>query len=203
MAPRKRLGLPHSWGTVAGQKLMVVPALALIYGGAVVALLGAGFSPSDVDGITRYRTVYDELASLNPSAWSQATTVAIAVSGLVGLIVLVALGWSQRLIPHVTRSGVVLRDEEDGRTTVSPRAVERAVELAARHDGIRDAKATLGEDDLHLVLHASKPALIPDALRHAKASATTALERAGLPGAPGVRVTVTRFTPASRSELLK
>lgn len=201
--PRQRLGLTHSWATTLGQKVMIVPAAALVYGGAVVLALGAGVKPGDVNSVTGFETVYDRLGALDPANWSQTVTIAVAVAGLLGLVVLLALGWAQRLIPHVTRSAFVLREEDDGRTTVSPRAIERAVELAARHPGVRAAKATLGDDDVHLMLHARRADLIPDVLAEAKTRATAALRQAGLDDATHVSVTVTRFTPASKSELLK
>lgn len=202
--PRQRIGLTHTWATTVGQKLMVVPAVALIYGGGVVLALGAGLAPADLDGITGYRTVVDRLGALDPADWSSGVSIGVAVAGLLGLLVFMALGWAQRLIPHVTRAELVLRDDEAGRTTVSPRAIERAVEIAAsRHDGVRAAKATLGDGDVTVALHARRADAIPDLLAQAKTQARTALEHAGLTDATGVRVAVTRFTPASTSELLK
>ncbi|MBJ7471376.1 MAG: hypothetical protein JHD16_08730 [Solirubrobacteraceae bacterium] len=201
--PRKRLGLRHSWATTLGQKVMVVPALALIYSGAVILALAAGVAPAEVNAVSGYQWVYERLGALDPADWSTATRAVVAAAGVVGLIVLVALGWAQRLIPHVTRTSLTLRDEADGRTTVSPRAIERAVEIAARHAGVRDAKATLDEDDLQIALHARRADLIPEVLRTTKTRAQSAIEQAGLPDSTAVRVTVTRFTPASRTELLK
>lgn len=201
--PRQRLGLTHTWATTVGQKLMIVPAAALLYCGGVVLALGAGASPSDVDSVTGYRTVHDQLGALDPSAWSNSVVIAIAVAGVLGGALLAMLGWAQRVIPHVTRSAIVLRDEADGVTTVSPRAAERIVEMAARHDGVRAAKATLGEGDVHLVLNARRPELIPDVLEQTRARSTSALTRAGLTDLTAVRVTITRFTRPSKKELLR
>jgi hypothetical protein len=202
MMPRQRLGLTHSWATTLGQKLMVVPAVALLYGGAVVLALGAGVAPRDVDAITGYETVYERLGALDPANWSQGVTIGVAIAGLLGFLVLVRLGWAQRLIPHVTRAALVLREEDDGTTTVSPRAVERAAEIAARHPGVKAVKATLGEGDLHLAVHARRAELIPEVLQHARSGASRALEQAGLTDIDDVRVAVTRFTPASKKERL-
>lgn len=201
--PRQRLGLTHTWATTLGQKLMIVPGIALIYGGGVVLALGAGIAPDSLNSAIGYQSVYERLGALDPANWSGGVTIAVAVGGLLGLGLLMALGWAQRLIPHVTRSALVLREEDDGRTTVSPRAIERAVEIAARQEGVRAAKATLGEDEVHVALHARRAELIPDLLLRTKARATAALEQSGVGATNDVRVTVTRFTPATKSELLK
>lgn len=200
--PRQRLGLTHTWRTTLGQKLMVVPALALVYGGAVVLALGAGVSPADVDSVTAYRTVQDRLGALDPANWSQGVSIGVAVAGILGLLLLLALGWAQRLIPHVTRAELVLREEDDGRTTVSPRAIERIAEIAARGPGVKAAKATLGDDDLAIALHANRGDLIPELLPGARTRAHAALRQAGLPDTSALRVAVTRFTAASKKDLL-
>lgn len=199
--PRQRLGLPHGLLTTIGQKLMLLVGLALIWGGGVVVLLAAGVAPADVQSITGHRTVYDELAALGPARWDDTTATLIAIAGVVALVVLLALGWAQRITPHLARTDLVLTDDELGQVTVNPRAIERAAEIAAgRGAAVHAVRARLGEDEMTITIHARGADEIPDTLRGAQRRVRAALQDAGTPQ-PTVRVVVTRFTAPSTRDL--
>jgi hypothetical protein len=199
--PRQRLGLPSGVLTTIGQKLMLLVGLALIWGGAVVALLAAGVAPADVQGVTGYRTVYDELAAVGPATWDDTTAIVIAVAGVVLFVALLALGWAQRITPHLARTDLVLTDDDLGVVTVDPRAIERAAEIAAgRGAAVHAVRARLGEDGMSITIHARGAAEIPDTLRGAQQRVRAALQDAGTPQQT-VRVVVTRFTAPSTREL--
>jgi hypothetical protein len=148
-----------------------------------------------------YRDVYDELAAVGPASWDDTTAAIVAVAGVVLFVVLVLLGWAQRITPHLARTDVVLTDDELGLVTVSPRAIERAAEVAAgRGAAVHAVRARLGEDGMTVTVHARGAAEIPDTLRGARDRVRTALQDAGTPQQT-VRVVVTRFTAPSTREL--
>ena len=199
--PRQRLGLPSGVLTTVGQKLMLLVGLALIWGGAVVLLLAAGVAPADVQTFTGFRTVYDQLASVGPAGWDETTAAIIAVAGVVLFLLLLVLGWAQRITPHLARTDVVLTDDELGTVTVNPRAIERAAEVAAgRGAAVHAVRARLGEDEMTITIHASGADQIPDTLRGARERVQAALQDAGTPQQT-VRVVVTRFTAPSTRDL--
>lgn len=199
--PRQRLGLPGGVLTTLGQKLMVLVGLALVWGGAVVVLLAAGVAPADVQTYTGWRTVYDELAALGPASWDDTTAIVVAVVGVVLFLVLLRLGWAQRITPHLARTDEVLRDDELGTVTVDPRAIERAAEIAAgRGAAVHAVRARLGEDELTVTIHARGADEIAETLRGAQQRVRAALQDTGTPE-QSVRVVVTRFTAPSTRDL--
>ncbi|WP_026910472.1 hypothetical protein [Patulibacter minatonensis] len=201
--PRQRLGLPHGILTTIGQKLMVLLGLALVWGGGVVLALAAGAAPRDVDAWTGYRTVQREIGGFGPANWPDGTALAIAVGTVVLAVALLVLGWAQRLTPHLARTDVVLADRPEGRTTVSPRAIERAAEVAARREpGLHAVRARLGDDELTITVHARGADVLPELLRGVQRRATAALVEGGVPQ-QSVRVVVTRFTAPSAREQLR
>lgn len=199
--PRQRLGLPSGILTTVGQRLMLLLGLALVWGGAVVVLLAAGVAPGDVQSVTGYRTVYDELAALGPPNWDRTTAAIVAVAGVLAFVVLLALGWAQRITPHLARTELVLTDDDLGTITVNPRAIERAAEVAAaRGAAVHAVRARLGDDELTVTIHARGAAELADTLRGARQRVQSALQDAGTPQQT-VRVVVTRFTAPSTRDL--
>ncbi len=204
MAPRRRAALPDGVLTTIGQKLMLIPALALVYGGVVLLALASGTSGDALDRWTGAQWVYDQLSLVDPARWSQQTAIMVGVSALVGALLLFALGWAQRLVPHLTRREVELAHGELGETTVNPRAFERAVESAALEQRmVRGAKATFGDDGIELQLHTTATSTLPDLVRETQRRARAALATAGLGDHIPVTVTVTRRSSLSRSETLR
>lgn len=204
MTPRKRTGLPSGFATTLGQKLMFVIALGLIYGGVVALALAAGVSGRDLEQFTGAGWLQDELASIDLASWSQSTTIAVAIGGVVLAALCVRLAWAQRLVPQRTRLAHELETDGVGRTTVQPRAIERAAELASTEDpGVRAAKATLTADEITVHLHVRDAERLPDLLRAAKSRTTAALSAAGMADDVDVRLTVTRYSTPSRTELLR
>lgn len=199
--PRQRLGLPSGILTSIGQRLMLLLGLALIWGGAVVVLLAAGVAPADVQSATGYRTVYDELAALGPARWDRTTAAVVAMAGVLVSVALLTLGWGQRITPHRARTELVLTDDALGTTTVHPRAIERAAEVAAaRGAAVHAVRARLGDDELTVTIHARGADQLADTLRGAQQRVRSALQDAGTPQQT-VRVVVTRFTAPSTRDL--
>jgi hypothetical protein len=180
---------------------MLPVGLALVWGGAVVVLLAAGVAPDDVQSWTGYRTVHDELGSVGPADWDTTTAAIVAVVGVLAFLVLVRLGWAQRVTPHLERTAHVLTDDELGVVTVNPRAIERAAEVAAaRGAAVHAVRARLGDDGITVTIHARDAEGLPGTLRGAQARVRAALQDAGTPQQT-VRVLVTRFTAPSTRDL--
>lgn len=204
MAPRRRAALPDGALTTLGQKLMVLPALAVVYSGIVLLALAAGASGASLDRWTGAGWVYEQLSLVDPARWSQQTAIIVGVAAIVSAGLLLVLGWAQRLVPHRTRREVELAHGELGETTVHPRAFERAVESAALEQAaVRGARATFGDDGIALQLHTSATTTLPDLLRETQQRARAALATAGLGDHIPVTVTVTQRTSLSRSETLR
>jgi hypothetical protein len=201
--PRQRLGLPHGVLTSIGRRLMALVGLVLIWGGGVVLALTAGAAPRDVDAWSGYRTVQREIGAFGPANWPDTTALVIAIGAVLLASVLLVLGWAQRLTPHLARTDVVLADLPEGRTTVSPRAIERAAEVAARREpGLHAVRARLGDDELTITVHARGADVLPELLRGVQRRATVALTEGGVPQ-KSVRVVVTRFSAPSTREQLR
>jgi hypothetical protein len=85
--------------------------------------------------------------------------------------------------------------ENRGVTMVAPRAVERAVEVAARsHPSVDDALGRYGTDELALSVTLGPRGDAPAALRAVREAARSSLQDHGLPLAP-VHVTLTKHHP--------
>ncbi len=183
---------------------MLVPALALIYGGAVAVALSAGVSGSDLSRWTGVDEAYRRVAALDPASWSTTTSAIIAATGIVLALALLRLAWAQRLVPQRVRHAVDLEGSGPGTTTVRPRAIERAAEVAASRDpGVREAKASLGDDAMTVHLHVLDAQRLPELLQDAERSTRTALRDAGIGEDVPIQLTVTRFSAPSRTELLR
>lgn len=204
MAPRRRAALPDGALTTVGQKLMVIPALAIAYSGIVLLALAGGASGAALERWTGAGWVYEQLSLVDPARWSQQMAIIVGVGALVGAVLLFTLGWAQRLVPHLTRREVELTHGELGETTVNPRAFERAVESAALEQAsVRGARATFSDEGIQLQLHATATSTLPELLRETQQRARAALATAGLGDHIPVTVTVTRRSSLSRSETLR
>ena len=128
MIVRRRVRIARGRGSRVGIVLAGLLALGVAwYAGAAVAL-GLGAAPATIDALTGYRSVVAWLAG--PHVPSVATRAIVAAAGLVVFVVLARLALAQVPRPRVPRSPVVLEHAARGTTTVSPRAIERAVECA-------------------------------------------------------------------------
>lgn len=203
MTPRQQLALPTGLATTLGQKFMLIPALALMYGGAVAIARSAGLRGPDLERWTGVSSVVTQVGALNPSTWDQTVAAVVVAAGLVLFPLLLWLAWAQRLVPQRVRHAIDLATHGPGVTSVRPRAVERAAEVAASHDpGIRQARAALTDDGMTIHLHVRDAARLADLLREAEVRAQDALLDAGISDVP-LRLAVTRFSAPSRTELLR
>ncbi|HEY0277281.1 MAG TPA: hypothetical protein VGC32_03330 [Solirubrobacterales bacterium] len=151
--PRQRLRIEGSGlATALGRALVVAVALALVWYGAMLVLLAFKVDPATVDDLCGYRTAFDYLAGLGPDDISgTARALAAAIGLLVGIPCLL-LAWRGLPQPRLTRHPVTLPDAATGVTEIQPRAIERAIEVAAAADPRVTGVRAIYEDGGILVL---------------------------------------------------
>lgn len=200
--PRQRLRT-DSWALsrLAARILAVAFALALAYGGAVVALLALGVSPSSVDNVSGYQTLYDSLADITAGDITDRIRLIAGVAGLAMFVLLGLLAWGAVPRPYLDRSDTRIADDEQGYVNVSARALERAVEGAALEArAVTGARARCGADRITVDITARGAADVPATLAGVRERARESLRRHELPPQP-IDCTLTALDRKNRREL--
>jgi hypothetical protein len=161
-----------------------------------VGLLTVGVAPHDVDAATGYARVHDAVTGITDQDVQDPTVrVAVGLGGLALAGVFAAMARAQLPRPTLARGALQLGDDERGLTVVAPRAVERAVEVAAtRHPAVASALGRYGADELSLDVTVGKPRDPAGTLRAVREAARGSLREHGLPETP-VHVTLTKHDP--------
>jgi hypothetical protein len=184
-----------------GLLLLVPVALALIWYGAMLVALAVKVSPGAVNAISGYREAYDFLAGLEAGDITRTVRLITALAGLAAFLVFSFLAWKLLPRPYLARGDLTLGEDRLGTSTVEPRAVERAVEVAAReHPSVGDAMARYGDDGVEVDVDLARARDVPGTLREVQRSAREALRRHDLPEVP-VSVTLTGLERQRRREL--
>jgi hypothetical protein len=186
---------------VLADTLVVVFALGLVWGGAMLVALACKAAPGTIDSLSGYRTAYRYLASLQPSDITPATREVSAVAGAVAAVIFGCLAWRAIPRPYLARGDLRLAADERGSVDVSPRAIERAVESAAlEHAAVTSARARYGTDDLTLDVAAARAGGLGETLQDVQRRARDSLARHELPPL-SVNVTLVRLDRKHRREL--
>jgi hypothetical protein len=186
---------------ICADGVVVIFALALVWGGAMLVLLAFKASPGTIDGLSGYRTVYDHLATLEPQDISASTRLTAAIGGLVACLTFGYLTWRAIPRPYLARSDLRLAEDERGAVDVGARAIERAAEIAALdHAAVAAARARYGTDDLTVDISANGADALAATLHDVHTRARESLEHHELPQLP-VHVTLVRFERKNRREL--
>jgi len=198
---RQRLRARTSWLVYLADALLVVVALALFWYGLMAVLLAIKVEPDTVNDISGYRDIYDFFAGLDADDIGTTVRIVVGLAGT-GLFFLCGwLAWKEIPRPYFARSEAHLGDDERGTVEVGPRAIERAVELAALDDpSVTAATARFGSDDLALDVDVRRARGVPETLRDVQQRARASLSRHGLPDVP-VDVTLTGYERKTRREL--
>lgn len=202
MRPRQRLRLRRSAVTVIGQLVAAVLGLGLLWGAAVVGALAAGVDHATVASFTGYDAVHRALSDISSTdVQRDRVRLAVGLGGLAAAILLGLMARAQLPAPRLARGSVELEDGVRGRTTVAPRAVERAAESAAvQQHAVQSAAGRWSADTLALDVTVERADDLPRVLRSVRNAAREALEIHGLPAA-AVDVTLTKFDAAQGREL--
>ena len=201
MTIRQRLRGRSSPLAFLGLLLLVPLALALIWYGAMLVALAFKTSPETVNAASGYRDAYDFLAGLEAGDVSDRIRLIAGLSGLGAFVIFGLLAWKQVPRPYLARGDLTLSDDGRGTSTVEPRAVERAAEVAARADpSVSDATARHGEDGIDVDIDVRRAGDVVETLRRVQHRVGEALHRHGLPDVP-ISVTLTGFDRQRRREL--
>ena len=189
---RQRIRADRSPLAYVGRLLLILLCLGLVWYGLMLVLLALKFSPDTVNRVSGYRSVYDALAGLEPDDVTGRVRWIAAVSGIAAFLVFGFLAWKEIPRPYLARGDLRLEDDRRGVLSLSPRAVERIAEAAAReHAGVTGAAGRYGGEEMALNVSV-RSRDVAAVLRDVRRGVEDALARHGLPVVP-VSVTVTRF----------
>lgn len=181
--------------------VVIIFALALAWGGAMLVLLALKVSPATVDGLSGYRTAYDQVASVGPQDISASTRLIAAIGGLTACLVFGFLAWRAVPRPYLARADLRLEGGERGTVDITARAIERAAEIAALdHPAVAAARARYATDDLTIAVSAGRADALAATLQDVHRRARDSLARHELPPVP-VNITLVRFERKNRREL--
>jgi len=199
---RQRLRTRTSPLAALGRVVVALFALALIWYGLMTLLLALKVSPTTVESISGYRTVYDELARISASDVEDGTTrLIVGLAGLAALLIFGFLALKEIPRPYLARHDVDLVDDERGTVTVAPRAIEHMAEMAARgNPSVASASGRYGDDSLAVAVAVRRASDVAEALTDVRARVRSALADHDLPVVT-VDVTLTGFDRKTRREL--
>jgi hypothetical protein len=184
-----------------GLALLTVLALGLIWYGAMVVLLAAKISPVTVNEISDYRTAYDYFGKLDPADIDSRVRLIAGLAGLATFLVCSYLAAKTVSRTHFARTQVTLDSDDRGVVTIQPRAIERAIEVAALgHDAVRGAAGRKEDEALTLNVALARASDAAETLRDLRRRARAALGEHDLLVVP-VNVTLTAFYANKGREL--
>ncbi len=201
MSSRQRIRAESSTvATVAARALAALVGLALAFYGLMLFLLAVKVDPDTVNGLSGYRDAYDYLAGLTAGDISVDERRLAALAGLVVGLTAAFLAWRALPRPHLARHSRIASEGERGQTEVQPRALERAVEVAAlEHPEVVAARARYDDDSIVLSVTAGGATRLVETLREVGDLAHASLERHQL-DLRRVDVTLTAYNRTNRRE---
>lgn len=198
---RQRISLRTPALAYVARALTVLLALILVWYGLMLCLLATKASPTTVNSISAYRTIYDHAAKLAAADFTTTVRLIAGFGGLLAFLILSFLALQELPRPHLTRAELDLADDEKGSLRVGPRAVERIAETAAAQQGdVSSASARLGDQELTVAIGVRRASTVADTLRSVRQRVHEAIERHDLRDLP-VNVTATGYDRTTRREL--
>ena len=198
---RQRLRDRGSALVLIGRLVLVPVALALVWYGAMLVALAFKVAPETVNAISGYRDTYDFLASLEAEDVTDTVRLIAALAGLAAFLGFGYLAWKQIPRPYLARGELTLAESRRGSSTVAPRAIERAAEVAAcAHPAVSDATSRYVGDGIDVDIDVGRAGDAVGTLRDVQRRVGEALQQHELPHAP-VSVTLTGFDRQRRREL--
>lgn len=164
---------------------MVLFALALVWYGAMIVLLGAKVPPDDVNSVSGLRAIADFLGGLATGRLDGTARVIGIAGGLLALVLFAFLAYKQIPRPYLARGELSLSDDERGELIVGARAVERVAEAAAsQNPAVSGVSGRYGHDSLTLDVRVQRARGVPETLRDVQRRAREAIARHDLPETP-------------------
>ena len=198
---RQRVRARTSPVALVGRVILILFSLALIWYGLMLILLALKVSPHTVNQISGYRTAYNYLSARTASDITSRIRLIAGLGGFVAAVIFGYLAYKSLPRPYLARTDLRLVDDQHGVVNVAPRAVERAVEVAALdREAVRQAAARYGTDQITVNLTVTRVRDLPETMRAVRAKAHEELRNHGLPDVP-VNITLTSFDRTQRREL--
>jgi len=186
---------------VAADGLVLISALVLVWGGAMLVALAFKSSPDTINGLSGYRTAYDYLAGLEPQDITASARLIAAIGGLGACLIFGYLAWRTVPRPYLARTDLRLASDVRGSVDVNPHVIERVAEIAVLdHPVIIAARARYATEDLTVDITASRADELAAMLDDAHTRARDSLARHDLPPLP-VNITLVRLERETRREL--
>jgi len=186
---------------VGANAVVVVFALGLAWGGAMLMLLALKVSPSTINALSGYRSAYDYLAGLEAQDVSASTRLITALAGLVACAMFGYLAWRALPHPYLARTDLRLVGGERGGVQVSPRAIERATEIAVLdHPAVAAARARYATDDVTVDVSVNRADALAATLTDVHQRARDSLARHELPALP-VNISLVRLERTDRRDV--
>lgn len=200
--PRQRLKTRRPTLALIGSVLVFLLACALIFYGAVLALLAFKLiAPSSLNDVSAYRTAYDYLAGLRGGDISDTVHLIAGIAGALVFLLFAFLVFKQLPRPYLSRHELQLAEDPRGVTTVEPRAIERVAETAAlQHHSIARAAGRYGPDQLTVAITVRHAGELAQTMRQAQHQIAQALAQHGLPAVP-IHLTLTGYERHTQREL--
>jgi hypothetical protein len=190
-----------STANVVGRALVALLGVAIAYYGLMLMMLAFKVSPSFVNEISGYRTAFDYLSGLEPGDISRVDRLIVAGVALLLALIALSLIWRGLPRPHLARHEVKVTETELGTTEIGPRAMERAVEVAAlEHPAVVGARARLEDDGIALAVTAGRAEDLVKTLHEVEDRAFESLRRHQL-GLERVDVTLAGYDSPNGREL--
>jgi hypothetical protein len=188
-------------GLLIGRLLVALVAIAGIWYGAMTILLALKVSPHAVNEISAYRTIYRQLAAIGPADITARVRIIVAIAGVLCFALFAPLAVRSLPRPYLARGEVVLPlPGQCGASTVAPRAIERAGELAAiQEPRITRAAGRYETGELHLAVSVSSCEGLLATLSAVRHRVASTLDEHELPRVP-VRVTLAHFAQTNGRE---
>lgn len=198
---RQRISLhTPAFGYLVAVLTIVLGAL-LVWYGLMVVLLAVKVSPHTVNSLSAYRTLYDDAVDLKRSDFTTLRRLIAGFGGLIMFLVFLYLAFKAWPRPYFARGEVSLQDDEQGTTTIEPRAIERVAELAAQENpDVTGARGRLGDEELSVGIDARRASVAAETLRDVHQRVRASLDAHDLPSLP-VNVTLIGYDRQTRREL--
>jgi hypothetical protein len=198
---RQRINLRTPLLAYVVRALTLLLGAILVWYGLMVLLLAVKVSPHTVNSISAYRTLYDDAAGITAGDFTTTARLIVGVAGFLVFLACVYLAFQEFPRPYLTRSAFTVADSDRGETTINPRAVERAVEIAAAaNPEVTSAAGRLGDEQLDVQVHVRSARSVAETLRDVHTRTSDALNEHGLPVMP-VNVTLTGYDRQTTREL--
>ncbi|MFZ0387530.1 MAG: hypothetical protein WAL22_17845 [Solirubrobacteraceae bacterium] len=198
---RQRINLhTPAFGYLVALLTLVLGAL-LVWYGLMAVLLAVKVSPHTVNSLSAYRTLYNDAADLKRSDFTTLRRLIAGFAGLIVFLVFLYLAFKAWPRPYLARGEVSLQNDEQGNTTIEPRAIERVAELAARSNpDVTRASGRLGDEELSVGVDTRRASVAAETLRDVHQRVRASLDEHDLPTVP-VNVTLTGYDRQTRREL--